>query len=357
MSMSIDLRECLDLREGGTALRVDRESGVIKGAKLLGWNSANGRTYRPEGVDPKLYEGRPLNCNHHKAPGERPIADRLGRIVNVRKSADGLYGDLEILRSHPLAPAVFEAAERMPGVFGLSHTARGQSSPGKGNVIDRVESVQSVDLVGDPATVKGLFESFNMKKKLSELRESLKESRPKYVQALSEMAEAGIMSPDASMDDPGAAAGGADHEQALYDAAKAVIDDQGLGLKEKLAKIKAILKLCEEGGGGSSESDGDEPTEESLRLDALTQLGRKGVKLTTLIERAVSGCKSAAEVKELVESLDGTGGRPGARSATPIPATTKKPAGTQKVTESKNEAETVPAGDGKAVGKWLAGGR
>ena len=92
----------------------------------LGWSSVNGNTYDPEGVDPAMYDGRVVNVNHVEEGRCGSAYDRFGRIVNVRKDAGGLRGDLEYLKAHPLAGAVAEAAERMANLFGLSHrVARG----------------------------------------------------------------------------------------------------------------------------------------------------------------------------------------------------------------------------------------
>lgn len=259
----VRLAACVDLSEGASASRVDRAAGVIKGVKLLGWSSQNGRTYDPDGVDPRLYEGRAVNFNHHRGAGDRSVYDRFGRVVNVRKAADGLYGDLEYLRSHPYAESVAEAAERMPNVYGLSHTARGVERPGGvkgGNRIERVESVQSVDLVGDPATVSGLYESRggNVRLTVKQLQEKLSQSRPGYARALREMAEAGIMAPadempePEEMDEPDEAD---DHKKAILDACKACLDDGSLSEDEKVAKIKKLLAV-HKGDAGTAGGSG-----------------------------------------------------------------------------------------------------
>lgn len=260
----IDLAACVDLAEGGTASRVDREAGVIHRVKVLGWSSQNGRTYDPAGVDPVAYEGRVVNFNHHKGGGDRDVRDRFGRLVGVEKAADGLYANLEYLRTHPFAEMVAEAAERMPNVFGLSHTARGRERRGAAGgpaTIERVESVQSVDLVGDPATVAGLYESKGGRRMatLNELRESLAKSRPGYARALSEMAEAGLMGADAAMADPGPAPAdaAADHGQAILDACKACIDDASLAPDEKVRKIKKLLAI-HKGEDAPAEPDEDD---------------------------------------------------------------------------------------------------
>jgi hypothetical protein len=144
--------------------RVDREAGVIRDVKVLGYMSANGRRYSPEAVRQAigLYEGIRVNVDHPPAArpeAERPLSARFGMLKNVAARDDGLYGDLHYLRSHPLAEMTAEAAERMPETLGLSHNAEGRVSQVAGQtVVDEIVRVRSVDLVADPATTRSLFE-------------------------------------------------------------------------------------------------------------------------------------------------------------------------------------------------------
>lgn len=380
---SVEIAVCVDLSEGAAPSRVDREAGVIKGVKLLGWTSQNGRTYDPAGVDPAMYEGRAVNFNHHKGAGDRSVYDRFGRIANAVKRQDGLYGDLEYLRSHPYAESVAEAAERMPNVYGLSHTARGVEKRSlSGNTVEKVESVQSVDLVGDPATVAGLYESRGggmAKLTVQDIQEALKDKRPKYSQALREMAEAGILSPGAPMDDPGAtpgdAASGADHEQAILDACKVCIDDAALDRKGKLKKIGQLLKMI--GGGGAAGGD-DEPEEgaeepegeeddvakqESVeiraklaRLEARERLRSAAddanVKLPRALVESVRDDLTADQAKALVSDLK-TGGHGGNKPRSAAPQQGAARAGG--VQESKQQAAGGVPEDRKERAAWLNG--
>ena len=56
--MNETLQEFVDSR--GVEMRVDRQNGVIRGAKILGVHSRNGRTYLPETLAEaaRLYEDR-----------------------------------------------------------------------------------------------------------------------------------------------------------------------------------------------------------------------------------------------------------------------------------------------------------
>ncbi|MDB5340771.1 MAG: hypothetical protein JWN70_6390, partial [Planctomycetaceae bacterium] len=72
----------------------------------------------------------------------------------------GVYGNLHLIASHPHAAAVMEAAEKFPTMFGLSHNASGAShKQGTRTIVESVDKVRSVDLVGNPATNQSLFES------------------------------------------------------------------------------------------------------------------------------------------------------------------------------------------------------
>ncbi len=161
--MAFRTRNVLEFTSSPAGLRVDREQGVIYGVKVLGRKSGNGPTY-PQPVTRDalpLYEGVKVNLDHPprtRPADDRSVQDRFGKLQNVRDLADGLYADLHYIRSHPLAAVVAEAAESMPDVFGLSHNANIRESLDTGEVV-AINRVRSVDLVADPGTTRGIFES------------------------------------------------------------------------------------------------------------------------------------------------------------------------------------------------------
>ena len=165
MATATFLPETVQLQERVAAGvgRVDREAGVIRGVRVLGRVSKNGRTYLPQAITgaKPFYEGIRVNCDHPaSARGDRSIADRIGWLAGVRESDGGLRGDLHLILSHPFTPAVLEMAERNPSMIGLSHNAEGRITKQDGkNVVEEITRVRSVDLVADPATASGLFES------------------------------------------------------------------------------------------------------------------------------------------------------------------------------------------------------
>lgn len=145
----------------GLSLRVDRERGLISGVKILGLESQNGRSYKPQALADaaKLYEGRPVNIDHVEGR-RRSYRDRIGRLANIQLREDGLYGDLLVNPKHPLTEQLLWDAENAPENVGLSHDAQGRTVTRGGRVIvESIQSVRSVDLVAEPATTKGLFES------------------------------------------------------------------------------------------------------------------------------------------------------------------------------------------------------
>ncbi len=148
----------------GVAVRVDRAQGVIRGVKLLGLASRNGRRYLPAALDQAaaLYEGAKVNVNHPKGNplAARDYQDRLGVIRAVQARGDGLFGDLHFNPKHALAEQLAWDAEHAPENVGLSHNVEARTArQGDQTVVEAILKVQSVDLVADPATTHGLFES------------------------------------------------------------------------------------------------------------------------------------------------------------------------------------------------------
>lgn len=152
---------------GKNRLVVDRQAGIIKNIKIIGFVSENKRKYSPKTLRAAvpLYEGIKVNINHPKKPNDpRDTEDRFGKFVNVRfVEGEGIFGDLLFLKAHELAERVCEAAEReeLNDVFGMSHNAQGEGAMTKDGFFDvhKITEVRHVDLVADPATTKSLCES------------------------------------------------------------------------------------------------------------------------------------------------------------------------------------------------------
>lgn len=146
---------------------VDRAAGVIRGVKVLGKHSLNGRVYSDKALEDaaRLYEGAPVRINHpsRRDPGEdRGVEDQFGELRNARKIREAVYADLHYVKSHPMAEQICELAERFPNKVGLSHHCDGDVQHRDGQwVVESIARVESVDLVVNPATNRGLFEGEN----------------------------------------------------------------------------------------------------------------------------------------------------------------------------------------------------
>jgi hypothetical protein len=160
--MTEPLQEYVD--SGHQSLRVDRTAGVIRGVKLLGLRSKNGRRYLETALAEAaaLYEGAKVNINHPKGHplSPRDYQDRLGVISGVElRPQQGLFGDLHFNPKHTLSEQLMWDAEHAPQNVGLSHNVLARTRrEGEGTVVEVITRVQSIDLVADPATTEGLFE-------------------------------------------------------------------------------------------------------------------------------------------------------------------------------------------------------
>ncbi len=154
------IQEFVDGR--GVSMKVDG-GGVIRGVKILGLSSSNGRDYPPETLKKaaELYENSRVNVNHPKGKPDAPrdYQDRMGIIRHVVVKQDGLYADYFYNPKHALAEQLEWDAEHSPHSVGFSHNVQARTRrQGDRVLVEEITRVQSVDLVADPATTRGLFE-------------------------------------------------------------------------------------------------------------------------------------------------------------------------------------------------------
>lgn len=242
--MAKKISQLLEHVDCGSAMQVDKTAGIIRGVRILGAKSANGRTYSDGAIEKakKLYEGIRVNVNHPREQGkDRQLADRFGKLVNVQKVDGGLTGDLHYLKTHNLAPSVVESAERMPELMGLSHNAQGRVENRGGKfIVEEILSVRSVDLVSDPATTKSLFESRNMSKTVKEFYEAVFAAKLAGTTLLEEFPPEAMAAP---VEEPISA--DADGDGQIDAAFKSMVNgvlDGDMDLKAKMKKIGDILK-------------------------------------------------------------------------------------------------------------------
>jgi len=178
--------------------RVDREKGIFHGVKLLGSKSAHGRDYSDPALEDaaRLYEGARINVDHPRAGDRNPrsVRDRGGIARNVKAvPGDGVFGDVFWNPERPDFKEIAWWAENDPAAVGFSpnHLIAGHTKGGR-FFVESVRSVVSIDLVGDPATTRGLFEGRGPEDppdkeepNVKEITlESLKRERPDLVKAL-----------------------------------------------------------------------------------------------------------------------------------------------------------------------------
>jgi len=194
----------------------DLETGIVRGVKILGFESKNGRTYPAPVMRAGVacYEGAKVNFDHPTSgnPHEpRQYKDRFGVIRDARfTEGAGIFGDLHFNPKHGLAPQFAWDVKNNPNSLGFSHNAtlRLGAANAKGQtVVEQICSVKHVDLVADPATTSSLFESEN------------------------------------SMDDMPITAAPADPLEMIVDAIAAQISTIAKGTEDPKAKMKAIADL------------------------------------------------------------------------------------------------------------------
>lgn len=145
-------------------LKVDRENSTVSHVKVIGLQSRNNRRYPLPVLREarQMYEGAKVNVDHGKQPGaSRSYHDRFATLHGIYEKADGLYAEkLKYNPKHPIAEQFAWDAENSPQSVALSHNVMARSAmEGSTMVVESITKVLSVDLVGDPGTTNGLFES------------------------------------------------------------------------------------------------------------------------------------------------------------------------------------------------------
>ena len=243
--------QVIESKTAFSANRIDRNAGVIRGVLLCGTRSKNGRRYDVKAFKPALYEGKGVYLNHEHDRVDRDLAAKLGWIANVTIGKDGLpRGDMHVLKSHPAANQVFELAERNPTALGLSHVASAKTNwRGGEEVVESIASVLSVDLVAEPATVKGLFESTRM----NTVRSLCDRVGSRRARSLKRLAEAAGLAAEPV---PGGGGGVLD---GLKAAANALLADVFNGQRTADEGLKLIRKIIALADPMSTDDEPDDP--------------------------------------------------------------------------------------------------
>jgi hypothetical protein len=282
---------------------VDRDAGVIRGVKILGRQSRNRREYSDQALRDaaRLYEGVGVNLNHadsRDTARNRPVEAGFGWLTGVALRPEGVFGDLHFFKSHPQAAVIIEAAERNPNRFGLSHNAQGRVAQCQGKtVVESIRHVCSVDLVQNPATNAGLFESEENPMSVTAsrtIRHILSATHGTALASLltddrlARLVETDVGIPaDAPPDVQSAAA-----FKALIDA---VLDDANLELVDKLARIRTVLETQD---GNAEAAAGRPPAAESAAPAAASD-----ALAGQLVER-IERLETLTACRELLENHD-----------------------------------------------------
>ena len=273
---------------GAGAARVDRDKRLIRGVKLLGRESVNGRIYSLEAIQDayqrRLYEGIAVYVNHPDKPNDpRAIGEKLGRIVNVQLIEGELYGDLEYLESNRDAALICEMAERMDSQLGCSHNASGSGEDDAEGIfhVRKIDEARSIDIVTEPATTAGFFEQRGRQPVAIKIKQLFENSWKKYARRvtrrprLASYMKALVEQDEEDLMDEPAPAGveevPTDPDEALaggFEAAVSAIVKKCLaGEEESDACIKQIVRLLKAhgkltNGADTAEEDIEEEEEE-----------------------------------------------------------------------------------------------
>jgi hypothetical protein len=162
------------IESGGLALtpdsRVDVEAGIVRGVKVLGSQSRNGRTYPPALLAERfsVYEGAQCYADHSyeqlKHGRARPLGQWGGVLRAVSFRGEAVHGDLHCLKETAAGRIILEAAARCPDKFGLSpmHLIESKKGAAGEEIVTAILEVWSVDAVTRPATTRTLFEEEQM---------------------------------------------------------------------------------------------------------------------------------------------------------------------------------------------------
>lgn len=342
---------------------IDAESGIIRDVKILGTDSGNGRFYAIDVMQKAktLYDGISVNVNHGDRPGDkRDYGDRIGILKNIKVKESGIFGDLFFNPQHERASQLAWDAVNAPENVGLSHDAKCRTFRRNGvTTVEEILSVNSVDLVGSPATTGSLFEqeSKTMKTTIGRIaKATLKrgsgatKSNAKLARNLLQLCEQDALAgdipvADLEVDVPAEANADEAIKAAFRAAIMAVIDDPSLDVKEMMDKIRQLLmaedKITSPTGGGAvtdlatGTEDLHDPEEDAKRkkdeemkeelgslrrsLEVSELLRSSGATVTEEVVEALCREPDKAKRKKLLEQF---GGAPGNRDRVQKPRST-----------------------------------
>lgn len=307
-SVKQDLIEHFNRGEFLEGSQVDRNANTIRDVKLCGKHSKNGRVYSDRALNDatRLYEGAPFYLDHptdrelRDRKGVRSVLDLAGKIANARKVGEAVRGDILLLDKEPSKALVFAIAEQMPTLAGNSHRASGTVRRGDNgtDVVESLDAVAGVELVTDPATASGLFESvINDEDDMDKLTlEKLKAERPDLVEAV-------LAASTQATEFEAMKTKNKDLEKKLDEAnARDKLTDHKVMVAAKLEKAKLPKRIVTEFFTAQLDGAEDEKAVDALIADR-AELG-KGTRSTgaTSTERQVTESQGDGEKKAIKEA-------------------------------------------------------
>lgn len=267
----------------GSAPIINEETGVIEGVKILGENSKNGRRYKPEAMREAapLYEGVKSYINHPRKSelsDDRDFAKWSGIFEGVHYlEGKGLFGNFRLRKEGPHFREIIEAARDFPQHAGFSHVAEGKSRrEGNTEIVESIREVFSVDLVTDPATTKGFFESEQkVPRKMKTTLKELIEATPEATQGRKLLVEAvEAKSVDGSH--------AVEHDDDASDALKVLAAIESIADKLNAAPVVEPVVV-----------EDPELTKKVAMLEAKTMLLESGREATDIRVKALAACEEA----------------------------------------------------------------
>lgn len=293
----------------------DEAKGDFKvlNVSLLGEVSKNGYTYAINAMREAvpLYEDIQAFINHPSkvdiAQGRRDVRDLAGKFQGVRfdEANKRVKGDFIGLPNEN-GKLFVDIAENMPKIAGTSQNASGRFAVVDGKkVVESITKVFSVDLVANPATNDGMFESENFDDKEHDMDyakitlEELRRLRPDLVNTITEEGSAeGVKSRD-------------DEVKKLADEKdKAVQETDTLKVEKALIEKSATVDKMLDESKLPKEAKTDIFKEQLMKVDA-DKIDEQVKKLIEDRMLAVSGKKGVQNMgtgKDLSESKNEGGG-------------------------------------------------
>lgn len=142
--------------------KIDKENMIIKNVAVLGSISKNNRKYTKQALEDavRVFENTKAFLSHSSR--QRSLNELIGFFKNlhISESDNKVKGDFYLLDESEIGKKILKIAETNPGLAGFSIDAVGKLRQENGEtIVESIEKGNSIDLVLNPATVNGIFES------------------------------------------------------------------------------------------------------------------------------------------------------------------------------------------------------